>query len=329
MMPPEKILDRLLLVGGPPRSGTTFIARALNAHPRIVTAVDDHVHECWALYHYPTRRGLVHDLRHGCLERTEAVVRLRDHLFAGGHFAGVAPSAQTEGSPLAGPPEPPALAAPGSRTAVRHALALERFAADWYLCLKSPEISFVLPRLTELLPQARFVLVFRPVSEIAESMFRKGLTVRKIPVFQRRWEGERLDDGRLIPPPGVPEKWQTLWGEVTAFQRCVIYAASYLQAVIGGCAALSSERYFIYDHARLRARSEPILRGLASFLGVDDSGFRAAAAGIRSEVPALTGELSEEYERMRNKLELEALVLEASALAERALARFTRKGCRQ
>ncbi len=322
MLPPEKILDRLVLVGGPPRSGTTFAAKALNAHPRIVTAMDDPVHECWALYHYPTRRGLVDDLRQGSLMRAEVVARLKDHLFAGDRFAGVAPSAKTESSPISAAPPPPAGIMPGERKVIRHALPLARFAADWRLCLKSPEISFVLPRLADLLPSARFVLVFRPLAEIAESMFRKSRTVRRQPVFNRRWEGETDGEGRLLPPPGVPAEWTGLWRQGTGFQRCVLNAAAYARAMASGCAALPAERFFVYDHARLRTRPEPLLCALAAFLGLDAAGFAGVAAALRPEVPALTRELEAQFEPLREELGLEALADGLAGLAAQSLSRW-------
>jgi len=314
----EMVLERMIFVGGPPRSGTTFAARALNSHPRIVTAIDDHVHECWALYHYPTRTGLVQDLRNGRLSRNEVTARLKAHLFAGNLFAGVAPSAKTMGMPPSDGPRPLAAVTPGKVLADRRGFPLERFAADWYCCLKSPEISFVLPQMAEVLDSARFILVFRPIIEIAESMFRKGLTVRALPVFQRRWEEEKTADGRLIPPPGVPPEWFDLWQKVTGFQRCVIYAASYVKAMGEGMAALPANRCFVYDHARLRRHGDEVFGALASFLGVEASGFAAAGGEFKRDVPAIPAGLRAEYEELEKALDLDGLLRKLEVQGERA-----------
>lgn len=321
-MTPEKILDRLLLVGGPPRSGTTLAARMLNLHPYIYAAVDDHVHECWALYHYPSRRGLVDDLRRGPLSPAQARERLDRHLFRSGRIAGVASSPKTAGLPGAEP------ATRGNRPLPRHDLPLGSLPQGSCLCLKSPEICFVLPQLAGLLPSARFVLVFRPLAEIAESMFRKSRTVRRQAVFNRRWEGEQDGEGRLLPPPGVPGEWTGLWRQGTGFQRCALNAAAYARAMAAGCAALPAERIFVYDHARLRARPEPVLSALARFLGLEESGFAGAAAMIRGQAPPLPGELAAEFEPLRSELGLDALAAGLAGLAERSLARWGGSGRR-
>jgi hypothetical protein len=39
------ILDHIIFVDGPPRSGTTFAVKSLNLHPACVAAIDDHVFE--------------------------------------------------------------------------------------------------------------------------------------------------------------------------------------------------------------------------------------------------------------------------------------------
>jgi len=319
MLSPENILDRLLLVGGPPRSGTTFAARALNSHPRIVTAIDDHVCECWALYHYPTRQGLVQDLRSGSLTKAEATRRLRLHLFDGDRFSGAAPSVESREFPLSMAIQPLAASTPGPKSKIaRHAFPLDRFGPDWFCCLKSPEISFVLPQLAGILDTARFILVYRPVIEIAESMFRKGMTVRASPVFHRRWKGERTDDGRLIPPPGVPQEWAALWQAVTDFQRCVVYAASYVKAMSEGMGLLPGNRFFLYDHDRMRAHGDGVFRALASFLGVAASGFEAAGKEIKREAPVIPAELRAEYEEMAAALALEKLLRKLADQGDRA-----------
>jgi len=315
MTAPEGILDRLLLGGGPPRSGTTLAVRVLNLHPRIYAAVDDPVHECWALYHYPSRQGLVADLRLGPLEPAQVLDRLRRHLVRDGRLLGVAPSPKTQG--LAEAPRTTSV----DMTLRLHDLPLAGRPAGSYLCLKSPEISFVLPQLACLLPSARFVLVFRPLGEIAESMFRKSLTVRRQAVFNRRWEGERDGQGRLQPPPGVPAAWSDLWRQGTGFQRCLLNAAAYAKALAAGCALLPQERFFAYDHARLRAGMEPIVSALASFLGVDATGFAGAAGMIRAEAPPLPDELEGQFAPLRKELELDALQDELAGLAARSLQR--------
>jgi len=49
-MKAEIILGKMILISGPPRSGTTFAIQSLNYHPDFIAAIDDHVYECWGLY---------------------------------------------------------------------------------------------------------------------------------------------------------------------------------------------------------------------------------------------------------------------------------------
>lgn len=313
----EDILERLVLVGGPPRSGTTFAAKSLNAHPHLVTAIDDHVYECWALYYYRTRVGLVQDIRvHPReIDREEVNRRLREHLVSGDRLAGVAPSLKTGDCPSAVlPVRPDADAIQADFKLSRCMFPLERFGEDWRLCLKSPEISYVLPELASFLPGVNFVLVYRPVIEIAESMYRKGLTVKKVSVFHKRWDGERDESGRLVPPPGVPGEWFGLWREVSDFQRCVIYAVCYLRAMVEGVKRVPGERVFVYDHARMRESPGEVFGELASFLGMDESGFRPAIEGLKVEVPEISMELIDSLKEMEEVLGIKEIMKELARL---------------
>jgi hypothetical protein len=169
------------------------------------------------------------------------------------------------------------------------------------LGLKSPEISFVLPALARVFPGAQFVLVYRPVVEIAESMFRKG-NEWKLPSYHRRWTEEVDEQGDLQAPPGVPEDWHGLWRKVTDFQRCVLYAASYVRAMATGVPKVSRERILVYDHTELRATPAKVLAVLAQFLGVEYSGFEAMIPEIMSGRPWLDSGLRSEYDWIENEI---------------------------
>lgn len=301
-----ELFDRLILVGGPPRSGTAFAARCLNLHPRIMTAIDDHVYECWGLYHYPTRTGIVHRLRTGPADRLREEVRSRlgEALAEGETLKGVAPSPKAAGCAPAPfrPFCPDSVAVPLNLGLERYAFPLSRFEDGWLLCLKSPEISFVLPALAACFPAAKFVLVHRPLREIAESMFRLGRIVKAAPVFHARWKGETDKDGRAVPPPGVPPEWDTSWRRASDFQRCVLYAASYLLRIAEDVPRLPRSRRLVYDHARLRRHPGDTLRRLAGFLNVEASGFESARAGLRPDPPPLDSGLDAEYSEIEGSL---------------------------
>lgn len=317
-MKAEEILQRIVFIGGPPRSGTTFAAKSVNTHPAFVAAIDDHVYECWGLYDNRLRAGLVAELRSRQLGAGEAQKALQGHLFAAGRLLGAAPSEKVAGYPRA-----PGSSArmPGrvrslkDRDLIRHEVPLAHFPSAWRLCLKSPEISFVLPQLARHFPEAKFVLVYRPLIEIAESMFRLGNTVRRFPVFHTRWLGEKGDRGEALPPPGVPAEWQRLWQDVSGFQRCIIYAASYLRALLEGMETIVPGRCFVYDHARLRTYPAPVFEQLARFLSVDASGFRTAEKEIRTDPPVIRPELREEYIALESELALKNSIWKIEALA--------------
>jgi len=44
-MKATEILDHIIFVGRPPRSGTTFAVKSLNLHPACLAAIDDHVYK--------------------------------------------------------------------------------------------------------------------------------------------------------------------------------------------------------------------------------------------------------------------------------------------
>ena len=281
------ITKRLIFAGGPPRSGTTLLAKLLNAHREIVTVIDNSVYENWALYNYRLRAGLVQQIREGTIRSEEserAAHLIVSHVLHEGYLRGAAPGPgmkKYKAIPLA----PQAIAQSGdsaltrlkrlikqklshtSRMPVRHLLPPGAFENLRYFCLKSPEIVFVLPTLAALFPTAKFVLVYRSVEAIAESMYRKGNEWR-LPSYHRRWALEKTPNGTPLPPPGVPREWHPLWEKASAFQRCVIYASSYLRAMAETISALPAQSVFLYNHVRLCQSPASVLDALFAFLGL-------------------------------------------------------------
>ncbi|MGE5343718.1 MAG: sulfotransferase [Candidatus Omnitrophota bacterium] len=310
----DDILERMVFVGGPPRSGTTFAARGLNLHPGIMTAIDDHVYESWALYYYRDRVGLVNDLRtntHSPLDTEEVRNALKNRLFDEDRYLiGAAPSSKTQGSSEISKIEllyTGSIQSERDTRLTRQAFPLADFSEEWKLCLKSPEVSFVMPQLATHFPGSMFVMVYRPLIESAESMYRIGNKVKQFPVFHERWKRETYDDGTPILPPGVPGSWYKLWEQATDFQRCVMYAASYLRGILDGVDALSPDRYFIYNHAELRNRPEEIFQGMADFLDVDASGFNASIRDLETGHPGIASHLMAEFEAIEQALDLDVL----------------------
>jgi hypothetical protein len=305
------ILRNIIFIGGPPRSGTTFAVKSLNLHPGFVAAIDDHVYECWGLYRYRDRVGLVHDLRTRPVSPAEAQNALLNHLVADGRLVGAAPSGKTSAYPLARKADP---SSPGPVRSLldqdlpRHDIPLETFSGAWRLCLKSPEISFVLPHLANHFPDAKFVLVYRPLIEIAESMFRIGNLVSRFPVFHKRWMLEKENSGEWIPPPGVPAEWRGLWPSASGFQRCVVYAASYLRGLLQGIGEVARDRCFVYDHASLRKSPGRIFQQLAEFLLVEASGFQMAEAQLKTGLPLIPAQAEKEYAEMEREMALNQLM---------------------
>lgn len=301
------ISDRMVLVGGPPRSGTTFAARSLNLHPDIMTFIDDHRYECWTLYYYKTRTGLVRQMRENKVLAEDIRKIIFKRMIKENHFWGIASSEKTAPFPLA--PIPIRSDSPPTKQdlkLIRRNVPLRFFHNGMYLCLKSPEISFVLPQLAQALAKARFVIVYRPLIEIAESMFRKGNEV-KMPIFHNRWNLERDINGELIPPPGVPGYWHELWKRGSDFYRCILYAASYTGALIEGINKISPKRVFVYNHLDLRKEPLQVFANLADFLGVDSSGFNYAVSELQKTDPEIEPGLKSEYERIESRLNLKTL----------------------
>ena len=316
-MKATEILDHIIFVGGPPRSGTTFIAKSLNLHPAFVAAIDDHVYECWGLYYNRERTGLVQELRSRLLCPEDAQKILKNHLFADDQMVGAAPSDKTKDFPRVAKNMtlfPSAVRSILDNDLVRHSIPLSQFSANWRLCLKSPEISFVLPQLASHFPVAKFVLIYRPIIEIAESMFRLGNMVKRFPVYHRRWVGEKSEDGKFIPPPGVPPEWNKLWYRVSDFQRCVIYAASYLRGLLEGVNELACDRYFVYNHADLRKAPRQIFQSLARFLYVEVSGFQMSEANIKADKPLIELQLEKEYSAIEAELALKKITHKIESL---------------
>lgn len=316
------LLDRLILAGGPPRSGTTLIAKLLNSNPNIVTAIDNNVYESWGLYHYQSRTGLIQLLRTGEMSSQQVKEYLLRYIVKNNEVWGIANSDKVASYPkVSFPKRPSAISSDGVRIEakrnflervgnvpkrlsnriisrkkrpMRHRLPVDVFRDRFYLCLKSPEIVFVLVRLAKTLPQAKFVLVYRPVIEIAESMYRKGFEW-KLPSYHKRWSQELNEKGEMVAPPGVPQEWHELWKTVSDFQRCVIYATSYLRAMVKEIPEIPSRRVFVYDHTNLRKNPSEVLLLLSEFLGFSYDGFANSIGRIRDDEPIIINDLLAEY----------------------------------
>jgi hypothetical protein len=317
-MKATEILDQIIFVGGPPRSGTTFAAKSLNFHPAFVAAIDDHVYECWGLYYNRDRVGLVQELRSRQLRPEEAQEILKNHLFADGRLVGAATSDKIKSFPQVSTSASLGFGAVRSildNDLKRHLIPLEQFSSKWRLCLKSPEISFVLPQLACHFPGTKFVLVYRPIVEIAESMYRIGNRVKRFPVFHKRWIDETNETGEMIPPPGVPTEWNKLWQTASDFQHCVIYAASYMRGLLEGISALAPGRYFVYNHAHLRKSPRTIFQQLAQFFGLDLSGFHASIKQVQINVPVVQPQQMREYSEIEAELNLNPLLKTIESLA--------------
>jgi len=285
------------------------MARALNEHPNLVTAIDDHVYECWALYYYPGRTGLVHELRTGEMTSNAVIQKLSRHLFERDILVGAAESAKTGGLNLT----PPHYRTDGSRTVQdeklkRFDLPLALFPPKGRICLKSPELVFVLPQLSKLLPETKFILVYRPILEIAESMFRKGNIKKKAPRFHKRWEREKDNAGLLIPPPSLPLDWQEHWQEATGFQRCLLNAAGYLKAMESSLDIIPGQQVFIYNHARLRENPARTFKHLTRFLGIKHGGFSKVLPLIRQKKLHLEDQLVREYQDIQEKTKMTSII---------------------
>jgi hypothetical protein len=308
------------------------MASILNEHPECVTAIDNTVYESWGLYYYRLRTGLVQEIRNNAITSRDAPEYLLRHLVRNGSLYGVAPSNKVLSYPVADAPGlpagnrlsedsragEPADARPGKepprgwprfltarrrkRTrVVRYCVPLDLFETRFSLCLKSPEITFVLSELAESFRSAKFVLVYRSLIEISESMYRKGLEW-SLPSLHKRWSREFDESGRLAPPPGVPMEWHSLWRTATDFQRCVLYGASYLRGLVLAVPEISPTRVFVYDHADLREDPSTVLSRLGRFLGVDAHGFEASLDAIRKDVPIISPRFREEYKEIDSNI---------------------------
>ncbi len=315
MRPETDIFSKTFFIGGPPRSGTTFIASFLNKHSSVFTAIDDHVCECWDLYYYRTRVGLLREIREGRVDSQRFHQILTNRLLEGDALKGIAPSPKVAQMAFEPPPQRPGEPTIDADLKLqRHRVPLESLPQGFKLCLKSPEISFFLQDLEEIFPEVGFILVYRPLVEIAESMYRKGHTVKKVAVFHREWREETTLDGKSIPPPGVAAQWNHLWGEATDFQRCVIYAASHLKALLTGITAIKAKKTFVYNHADLRRQPRDILRGMALFMNIDPAGFQDPAGILNTEEPHIPLELKREMVDLEKELDLCRLELEMKNL---------------
>lgn len=302
------VFDHLVLAGGPPRSGTTLLARMLSVHPQLALRGDNPTFESWSLYRYADYSGLVDELRNARVNTRTAARWLFQDIVQDGRIGNIAPSPFLSSNTLA-------VGASPLHGMPRFQLPLAAFGPDFRLCLKSPEISFILPELGSAFPQARFVLVYRPVIETAESMYRKGHQWAN--AYHRRWNTERDAAGSRIPPVDTPDDLAVHWNEATDFQRCAIRATAFLRAMVEGARLLPEDRVHVYYHPDLRREPTRALTALAGFLGVSAAGFSIAERLVKPDEPNLPENLLREFEDIATILRLEPTLRTARQLSAR------------
>lgn len=311
-------LNRLVFLGGPPRSGTTLAMRILEGHPDILGISDDHVHESWPLYYYGDHSGLVADLRRG-IDSESARSRLLSELIPNGFLEGIADSPYTEMLPLSSLRQrPDGRILPADKERVRRACPPGSIPRNTRICLKSPEITHVLPQLAEAFPGALFVLVFRPIPETAESMFRMGNRVSKVAVFHKRWRRDEAAGEENAIPPAIPPEWRKIWSESEDFPRCVMNAASYIRAIAEYSRHIPEERLFVYNHADLRSHPERILAPMADFLKIDSEPLIAASGLVRRTFPEIPADLVRESGKWLRRLGMDQNLHRIEQLAGRS-----------
>jgi len=332
----ELIFQNMIFAGGPPRGGTTLLARLLNSHPEICTHIDNNVYECWRLYYYRNRTGLIKLLRTNEINGHEVKKYLADHIISDGYVSGLALSNKIKSMPPAPDPVRPdgehlsetepvdlrsrlknmlatrirrkkdkkEIDSASDPVKQRRVIPAGDFIRNYRLCLKSPEVVFVLKPLAEHFPDAKFVISYRPIMEIAESMYRKGFEWN-LPSYHRRWRVETDANGEAVAPPGVPEEWCNLWKSASDFERCVIYATSYMRAIAENIPTLSSEKVLVYDHKKFRSEPESVTSKLSSFLGLQHNFEKSFFINIKNEEPTICGELKNKYKRFLSSLDVE------------------------
>lgn len=301
---PELFFQQLILVAGPPRSGTAVTARSLNEHPRILTVSDDHVSECWGLYQYRTRTGLIQRLRDGEIPAgsPRAQQELYSYLVNDGFLRGVEPSGKTAGWPVSTPEEAGAghpVRSVRDRNLIRHMTPVAELDPERWLCLKSPEISLVIPQLAQAFPSARFIVICRSLEEIACSMYCLGESVNRFPVFHRRWAEEKNNAGQWQPPPAVPPGWISLWQRADGFERCVLNAGAYLKSLAEGLHAIPRNRFRLFSHQALKINPVKVFQQWGSLLNLDPDGFGPALGQIQNSPVDVPQKLMKKCRKIR------------------------------
>ncbi|MFH1176602.1 MAG: sulfotransferase [Acidobacteriota bacterium] len=255
-------LEGLVVVSGAPRSGTTLAIRCVAALPDFLAVIDDQVWECHTIYDYQSRRGIAAGLRDNQPTGGAPPDLLRCRLERAGAWVGIAETANTQDYPnriVEGPLNP-------QFDTRRCSIPGADLSGDERLVFKSPEVSFVIPKWQAHFPTGRLVLLVRPVLEVAASMWRMANRVKKVAVYQQRWQRETRADGSGIAPPGIPADWTPRWNTVSSFGRGVIYAAAYERALLAGLVAIPATHRLILQYRDLASDTFWCQRVLASFL---------------------------------------------------------------
>lgn len=259
----DDIVNKLIVVTGPYRGGTTLLVDYLNARQDCCVASDFLEREHTSLFYFAGQTGVGAYLAIPELSAYTTRGILKNGLFEGDHIVGLTKvlGRGFKNERFTFREEKRFIISDLDR----YTFPIKDFHEKGYrLVLKHPELSFNFPELGKLLPQSKFVLTYRPMMYVVRSWIRA--TKNKPGTWADLFDVWFDREGGYSLPVNLPKRHKEAWQDYTTFQRIVCFNDSLYECYLDNVATWDRSRYFLYHHQNLCEHPDLHRKAICDFL---------------------------------------------------------------
>ncbi|SHK12505.1 Sulfotransferase domain-containing protein [Desulfatibacillum alkenivorans DSM 16219] len=262
----EKILDNMVIVGGPYRGGTTILTDFINSHEEICVVSDFLEREHTSIFYFAGQTGLCAYVKNPELSQYTARGIIANGVFDGEHVVGLTKI-------LGNGFKNERFTYRGDKRFVindlgRYTLPIEHFHQRHRLAMKHPEVAYCFPRLAGVLDKAKILLTYRPMQYVVRSWVRA--TTSKPGTWADLFDVWLDDEGKKALPVHVPHDLKDAWQDYNVFQRIVCFNNELYKAFLKGVRTLDRDRFLLLHHQNLVEHPDLHRKAICSFIGISD-----------------------------------------------------------
>ncbi len=262
----EKIIDNMVIVGGPYRGGTTILTDFINSHEEICVASDFLEREHTSIFYFAGQTGICAYVKNPELSRYTARGIIANAVFDGEHIVGLT---KILGN---GFKNERFTYREDKRFVIndlgRYTLHMDSFYPGHRLAMKHPEVAYCFPLIGGVLTNAKFLLTYRPIQYVIRSWVRA--TTAKPGTWADLFDVWEDNQGRKALPVHLPDEEKDAWQDYTTFQRIVSFNNGLFKAFLKGVQTYDKDRFLLLHHQNLVEHPDLHRKAICNFVGISD-----------------------------------------------------------